>query len=75
MKTKLTVTIDRDLLPRAKRRAKREGVSLSRMIEDALRQASGSSEDFVAKWRGRFRLTSKNEPRFRYLRAKYANPD
>lgn len=71
MKTKLTVTIDRDLLPRAKRAAKVRGVSLSALIEDALRSTAGAEEDFVAKWRGAFKLTKRGESRFRYLEEKY----
>ena len=38
-KTKLTVTIDSDVLPRAKEYARAHGVSLSALIEDALREA------------------------------------
>ena len=38
-KTKLTVTIDSETLPRAKEYARAQGVSLSSIIEDALREA------------------------------------
>lgn len=38
-KTKLTVTIDSDVLPRAKEYARARGVSLSSIIEDVLREA------------------------------------
>jgi antitoxin component of RelBE/YafQ-DinJ toxin-antitoxin module len=44
MKTKLTVTIDRDLLPRAKRYARERGMSLSEIIEGSLRQLSSKGE-------------------------------
>ena len=40
VKTKLTVTIDEEVLPKAKEYARRQGVSLSRLIEDGLRQMS-----------------------------------
>ena len=40
-KTKLTVTIDSEVLPRAKEYARSHGVSLSSLIEDALREALG----------------------------------
>ena len=38
-KTKLTVTIDSEVLPRAKEYARAHGVSLSSLIEEALREA------------------------------------
>jgi Family of unknown function (DUF6364) len=71
MKTKLTVTIDEDLIPRAKRHAKAQGTSLSSLIEDALRSATKDEEDFVKKWRGRFGAGDLDEPRFRHLKEKY----
>lgn len=71
MRTKLTVTIDEDLLPRAKRYAKSRGTSVSRLIEEALRVATGDEQDFVEKWRGRFTITARDQPRFRYLKEKY----
>ena len=38
-KTKLTVTIDSEVLPRAKEYARQHGVSLSTLIEQSLREA------------------------------------
>ena len=38
-KTKLTVTIDSEVLPRAKEYARAQGVSLSALIEQSLREA------------------------------------
>jgi post-segregation antitoxin (ccd killing protein) len=43
-KTKLTVTIDSEVLPRAKEYARSRGVSLSFLIEDALREALGDDQ-------------------------------
>ena len=37
MKKKLTITVDADVLPLAKRYAKSKGVSLSSLVEQALR--------------------------------------
>lgn len=72
MKTKLTVTVDEDLLPRAKRAARQRGVSLSSVIEDSLRKLASENVDFVGRWRGKFALTDgRNDPRMRYLREKY----
>jgi post-segregation antitoxin (ccd killing protein) len=72
MKTKLTVTVDRDLLPRAKRYARARGVSLSRLIEDALRAASaGDTESFAARWRGKFKPARRSDSRYSALAEKY----
>jgi post-segregation antitoxin (ccd killing protein) len=72
MKTKLTVTIDAELLPRAKRYARARGVSLSSLIEEALRDlAAGEEPSFVDRWRGRFEPASREDERFRALAEKY----
>jgi len=72
MKTKLTVTIDENVLPAAKRYAKLHGVSLSRLIETALREVSSTHRvSFSGKWRGKFRASGKNDERYRALAAKY----
>ena len=41
MKSKLTITVDSELIPAAKRYARSKGVSLSAVIEQALREATG----------------------------------
>ncbi len=72
MKKKLTITIDEDLVPRAKRYARSKGVSLSSLVEESLRTVAGSEEpSFVARWRGRFRPAEKDDPRYRALAEKY----
>ena len=72
MKTKLTLTIDAELLPRAKRYARARGVSLSSLVEDALRgMTSKEAPSFVDRWRGRFEAASKGDERFRALAEKY----
>ena len=74
MKTKLTVSIDRDLVPRAKRSARRRGMSLSAVIEQALtRFTEEDSPSFSSKWRGRFRVREDTcgDARARQLAAKY----
>lgn len=72
MKTKLTVTIDEELVPRAKRFARSRGVSLSRLIEDSLRQLSASgSRSFSERWRGTFRPAVREDARYRRLADKY----
>ena len=41
MKQKLTVTVDAELIPAAKRYARSRGVSLSSLVEQSLREMSG----------------------------------
>ena len=72
MKTKLTVTIDEEVLPRAKEYARRQGVSLSRLIEHALREMSSDAEtSFSQRWRGKFQPAKKDNERYRRLAKKY----
>ncbi len=71
MKTKLTITVEKELVPRAKRFARKRGTSLSSIIEDALVAITGSEDDFVGKWRGRFQAADTGDPRYRYLKEKY----
>ena len=72
MKTKLTITIDEHLVPRAKRHARSRGLSLSQLIENALR-AMGADEaaSFSHRWRGKFRPAARDDERFRVLAKKY----
>lgn len=72
MKTKLTVAIDEEVLPRAKEYARRRGVSLSRLIEEGLRQMSAPAEpSFSKEWRGRFRSADRDDERYERLAKKY----
>jgi hypothetical protein len=73
MKTKLTITIDEELLPRAKRYARSRGTSLSALIEGALREMT-SPEDapsFSQRWRGSLALAERDDDRYRALEEKY----
>jgi post-segregation antitoxin (ccd killing protein) len=72
MKTKLTITVDRDLLPLAKRHARARGVSLSSLIEDALRgMAEGAGPPFSERWRGAFQPADRDDERYRALMEKH----
>ena len=72
MKRKLTVTVDAELLPKAKRYARAKGVSLSSLIEGSLRDLTEDlGPTFVEKWRGRFEPATRDEERFRALAEKY----
>ncbi|MQA92054.1 MAG: ribbon-helix-helix protein, CopG family [Gemmatimonas sp.] len=73
MKTKLTVTVDREILPRAKEAAQARGKSLSQLVEDMLRElAAERTESFSERWRGKFRRTDrKGDPLYQALAEKY----
>ena len=72
MKQKLTITVDAEVLPIAKRYARSRGVSLSSLIEQALRQIAGDrTPSFAGRWRGQFRAAERDDPRFHTLARKY----
>ena len=72
MKTKLTVTIDEELVPVAKQYARAKGLSLSQLIETTLRRlSSDKTSSFSARWRGRFRPAARGDERYRQLDKKY----
>ena len=72
MKTKLTVTIDKELVPRAKRYAEMRGVSLSRLIESSLRDVTaGESGSFSQRWRGKFKAAERDDDLYRALARKH----
>lgn len=72
MKTKLTVTIEADLVPKAKRYAALHGISLSQLMESALREKSlDEGASFSARWRGKLRAMPRDDERYRRLARKY----
>ena len=72
MKQKLTITVDAELLPVAKRYARSRGVSLSSLIEQSLREvASEHAPSFASRWRGKFQVARRDDPRFDALAKKY----
>ena len=72
MKTKLTITIDEDLIPVAKEHAKSQRKSLSGVIESALRSLTASGKgSFAQRWRGRFRPAHRRDERYKALAKKY----
>jgi len=74
MKTKLTVTVDRELIPKAKRYARNRGMSLSAVIEDALRGLTEEEgQSFAQRWRGAFVLAERDGERYRALVKKYVH--
>ena len=72
MKTKLTVTIDEDLVPAAKKKARARGLSLSQLIENSLRDLdSEPGEPFSRRWGGRFVPADRNDELYRALAKKH----
>ena len=72
MKAKLTVTIEEELIPRAKEIARLKGVSLSQLIENALRAIDQQKQSsFSHRWRGRFTASQHKDDRYRQLKEKY----
>ena len=74
MRTKLTITIDQDLIPLAKEYAHLQGLSLSRLVERYLTKevlGSSSRESFSQRWRGRFKPSEHSGDRYKVLSKKY----
>ncbi|MCY4366113.1 MAG: DUF6364 family protein [Chloroflexi bacterium] len=73
MKQKLTITVDAQLLPLAKQYARAQGISLSLLIERALRElAEEETPTFAEKWRGKFKAAERqDDPRYDALARKY----
>ena len=72
MKTKLTITVDREVLPKAKQHARLRGVSLSRLVEENLRKiAAEGAPSFSQRWRGAFHPAGRGDERYKLLARKY----
>lgn len=73
MKAKLTVSIDQELILRAKRFAHGRGISLSQLVETSLRSAATESEgsSFSERWRGKFQPADRQDERYRALAKQY----
>ena len=73
MKTKLTLTVDRAAISRARAFAKKEGRSLSQLVEQHFNQLG--EESFAQKWRGKFKVPKPDpkDPRLNYLLKKYVH--
>ena len=72
MKQRLTITIDADLIPKAKRYARSRGVSLSALIEQSLRELVGQDAPlFTDRWRGAFKPAERDDPRYDALAKKW----
>jgi len=73
MKTKLTITIDEDLVPLARQFARARGMSLSQVVEDALRRlVVDERQSFSRRRRGKFQPARRDDPRYDALAKKYS---
>lgn len=73
MKTKVTVSLDEELIPRAKRSARRRGISFSELVEASLRSVTEEREatSFSQRWRGKFQPAGGDDERYRALAKRY----
>lgn len=73
MKTKLTLTIDRAVIDRAKKFARLHNTSLSELVEGQFRKLGEKS--FVEKWYGKFDIPvpKEGDVRLKYLLKKYVH--
>ena len=74
MKAKMTVTIDEELIPKAKLHARKRGLSLSELVETSLRVVTEEKEDtssFSQRWRGKFRPAGRDDERAKALAKRY----
>ena len=73
MKTKLTVSVDDEMIEFGKEYAASRGTSLSQLIEDSLRELQRSGKpSFSSRWKGKFsKRSSKGDPRMRWLEKRY----
>ena len=72
MKTKVTLTIDQELLPKAKQYARMQGVSLSELVENSLRGLTTRRQlSFSSRWKGKFEPAHRKDARYKELAKKY----
>jgi hypothetical protein len=73
MKTKLTLSVDKELVAFGKAYAKRTGTSLSKFLEDALEEVRArDGQTFYEKWAGKLVPRSDaDDPKLEYLLKKY----
>jgi hypothetical protein len=78
MKSRVTITLDSDVLQKAKRMARNRKISLSGLIEDLLKHCNVQSHTtnkkvrFSSKWLGKLKLRkTKNDPLLGELKTHY----
>lgn len=80
MKTRITLTVDPKVSHRAKDVARRQGISLSALVEKLLAEASDPPQkehrtSFSQRWKGRMRLVASADKRAARLKVKYNLPE
>ncbi len=73
MKEKLTLTVERGAIAEAKKFARRNGTSLSHLVEDQFRKLGRQS--FTERWYGKFKVprADPKDPRLMHLLRKYVH--
>ncbi|WP_419949039.1 DUF6364 family protein [Candidatus Palauibacter sp.] len=72
MKTRLTITLDSDVVRAARGYARDRGVSLSSLIEASLGEMIEDEDlSFTERWRGQFRAASRDDIRYEAHARKY----
>jgi len=80
MKERITVTVERDLILKAKRLAHHRGTSLSGLVASSLQASLVAKKEpagsFVERWAGKFsvREDDSSDPRLKALKSKYNLP-
>ena len=81
MKNRVTLTIDPEMVKKAKKIAHARQTSVSALVEDLVRETPVSSHkqesSFVEKWSGKFRLRKSVKPdlKLTYLKKRYGLED
>ncbi len=72
MKLKINLTLDGALITRAKRYARKKGISVSALIESLLSGAVLKEEQrFSQRWQEKFKLAEKDSSRMQNLKERY----
>jgi post-segregation antitoxin (ccd killing protein) len=72
MKSKINLTIDEELIPQSKDYAKKQGLSVSQLVEELLRRSvQNDKPSFSSHWRGKFKVADKDDGRFNKLQERY----
>ncbi len=68
MKTKLTISVEKNLIAKAKQTARGQNTSVSQIVEDHLKDLTSRKESsFSTRWRGYFKIRSDSSDRMNYL--------
>ena len=71
-KSKLNLTINEKLIPRSKMFAKKQGKSVSQLVEELLIKALDEEKNnFTKKWLGKLSVSDKKDSRTEFLKDRY----